>query len=130
MTPLLTAREVFLLLTTISLQTTALRITPPDDYRRRLLPHIEYAVQAMTSAIAAHGETLAPLMRTTGFRYIFLGIENVDERDLTFLQAVAKNRLRKNGAGTSNATIKLPTIASQRNVRCRRSHRLKSGRYS
>jgi radical SAM superfamily enzyme YgiQ (UPF0313 family) len=38
---------------------------------------IDYTVQAMTSAIANAGESLAPLMRKAGFRYVFLGIENV-----------------------------------------------------
>ncbi len=41
------------------------------------LHKIDYFVQAMTSAIANHGETLAPLMRRAGFRYVFLGIENI-----------------------------------------------------
>jgi anaerobic magnesium-protoporphyrin IX monomethyl ester cyclase len=55
---------------------------------------VEYLVQAMTSAIAQHGRTLAPLMRRAGFRYVFLGIENVIESDLQFLRAKAKNKLR------------------------------------
>src|SRR5215475_8462340 len=38
------------------------------------LNKIDYFVQGMTSAIANHGETLAPLMRKAGFRYVFLGI--------------------------------------------------------
>ena len=38
-------------------------------------------VQAMTSPLAQHGAALAPLMKRAGFRYVFLGIENVlDER--------------------------------------------------
>ena len=42
---------------------------------------VDYFVQAMTSPLAQHGATLAPLMRRAGFRYVFLGIENVlDER--------------------------------------------------
>jgi len=41
----------------------------------------------MTSAIAAHGTTLAPLMRQAGFRYVFLGIENILDDDLRFLRA-------------------------------------------
>ena len=45
---------------------------------------IDYLVQAMTSSIAARGETLAPLMRAAGFRYVFLGIENVLDEDLRF----------------------------------------------
>jgi anaerobic magnesium-protoporphyrin IX monomethyl ester cyclase len=37
------------------------------------LNQLDYFVQAMTSAIANHGETLAPLMRRAGFRYVFSG---------------------------------------------------------
>src|SRR5436190_11671806 len=69
------------------------------------LNSIDYIVQAMTSAIANHGETLAPLMRRAGFRYVFLGIENILENDLTFLRAVSKNTKREGGQ-RSNATIK------------------------
>ena len=46
------------------------------------LTDIDYLVQGMTSAIAGHGETLAPLMQRAGFRYVFLGIENVLDDDL------------------------------------------------
>src|SRR6267142_812856 len=35
---------------------------------------LHYLVQAMTSSIANHGETLAPLMRRAGFRYVFGGL--------------------------------------------------------
>ena len=45
---------------------------------------LDYIVQAMTSAIANHGNTLAPVMREAGFRYVFLGIENILEADLLF----------------------------------------------
>jgi anaerobic magnesium-protoporphyrin IX monomethyl ester cyclase len=69
------------------------------------LNHIEYMVQGMTSSIANSGETLAPLMRTAGFRYVFLGIENVLESDLGFLKASAKNAAREHGRRTGNATI-------------------------
>ena len=48
---------------------------------------IDYTVQAMTSPIAQHGARLAPLMRRAGFRYVFLGIENVMDGDLEFLRA-------------------------------------------
>jgi hypothetical protein len=58
----------------------------------------------MTSAIANHGKTLAPLMRRAGFRYVFLGIENILEEDLEFLRAEAKNRQRGEGAG-GNAAV-------------------------
>jgi radical SAM superfamily enzyme YgiQ (UPF0313 family) len=69
------------------------------------LNSIDYVVQAMTSAIANHGERLAPLMRKAGFRYVFLGIENILEKDLAFLRAVSKNTKREAGE-RSNATIK------------------------
>ena len=68
------------------------------------LGDLEYSVQAMTSAIAAHGATLAPLMRRAGFRYVFLGIENVLDTDLHFLRARAKNT-RRGESGPRNATI-------------------------
>ena len=58
------------------------------------LNDIDYLVQGMTSSMAAHGEQLAPLMRKAGFRYVFLGIENVLEDDLAFLKASAK-KLRR-----------------------------------
>jgi anaerobic magnesium-protoporphyrin IX monomethyl ester cyclase len=70
------------------------------------LNDLEYTVQAMTSAIADHGESLAPLMRKAGFRYVFLGIENILEADLRFLRAVSKNRERKDGRRAGNATLK------------------------
>src|SRR2546423_290509 len=69
------------------------------------LNKIDYIVQAMTSAIANHGETLAPLMRQAGFRYVFLGIENILEGDLKFLRANAKNTLRDHGKNAGNATL-------------------------
>jgi anaerobic magnesium-protoporphyrin IX monomethyl ester cyclase len=69
------------------------------------LDDVDYAVQAMTSAIAASGARLAPLMRRAGFRYVFLGIENVLDDDLAFLRASAKNRLRGNGGRRGNATL-------------------------
>jgi anaerobic magnesium-protoporphyrin IX monomethyl ester cyclase len=70
------------------------------------LNKIDYFVQGMTSAIANHGETLAPLMHQAGFRYVFLGIENILEGDLKFLRAAAKNTERENGHNTGNATLK------------------------
>jgi radical SAM superfamily enzyme YgiQ (UPF0313 family) len=65
----------------------------------------DYVVQAMTAPIANHGATLAPLMRRAGFRYVFLGIENILEDDLTFLRASAKNARRERGRTVGNATI-------------------------
>jgi anaerobic magnesium-protoporphyrin IX monomethyl ester cyclase len=66
---------------------------------------LDYFVQAMTSSIANHGESLAPLMKRAGFRYVFLGIENILEGDLEFLRASAKNTTRNQGQGSSNATL-------------------------
>jgi anaerobic magnesium-protoporphyrin IX monomethyl ester cyclase len=70
------------------------------------LHRLSYIVQAMTSSIADAGETLAPLMRKAGFRYVFLGIENVLEDDLGFLRAGAKNRRRTNGRRVESATLR------------------------
>jgi anaerobic magnesium-protoporphyrin IX monomethyl ester cyclase len=67
--------------------------------------NLEYFVQAMTAPLAQHGETLAPLMRRAGFRYVFLGIENVLDDDLAFLKASAKNTHRSQGRSEGNATI-------------------------
>src|SRR6266851_9481016 len=69
------------------------------------LNNLNYTVQAMTSAIANHGSTLAPLMHQAGFRYVFLGIENILEADLKFLRASAKNARREESQGPSNSTI-------------------------
>jgi anaerobic magnesium-protoporphyrin IX monomethyl ester cyclase len=69
------------------------------------LNDLSYTVQAMTSSIANSGETLAPLMRQAGFRYVFLGIENVLEGDLQFLRASSKNARRENGQKIGNATV-------------------------
>ncbi len=64
----------------------------------------EYHVQAMTAPLAEHGATLAPLMRAAGFRYVFLGIENILDADLAFLKARAKNARRQHGRTVGNAT--------------------------
>jgi radical SAM superfamily enzyme YgiQ (UPF0313 family) len=69
------------------------------------LDNLDYYVQGMTSAIADQGETLAPLMRRAGFRYVFLGIENILDEDLKFLRASAKNRQRRPGVQAGNATV-------------------------
>jgi radical SAM superfamily enzyme YgiQ (UPF0313 family) len=70
------------------------------------LNDIDYIVQGMTSAIAASGDDLAAAMRRAGFRYVFLGIENVLESDLGFLRAAAKNAERSAGRVTGNATVR------------------------
>jgi anaerobic magnesium-protoporphyrin IX monomethyl ester cyclase len=69
------------------------------------LNHVDYIVQAMTSSIANHGEKLAPLMRRAGFRYVFLGIENILDTDLGFLRARSKNEERRQGRIVGNATL-------------------------
>jgi hypothetical protein len=73
------------------------------------LNDIEYLVQAMTSPLAQHGATLAPLMKRAGFRYVFLGIENILEGDLDFLKARAKNARREHGRSVGNATLEAIT---------------------
>ena len=70
------------------------------------LNRLDYFVQAMTSSIANHGETLAPLMKRAGFRYVFLGIENILQGDLEFLRASAKNTAHDQGKSTGNAALK------------------------
>jgi len=65
----------------------------------------EYFVQAMTAPLAQHGARLAPLMRRAGFRYVFLGIENVLDEDLKFLKAKSKNARREHGRTVGNASI-------------------------
>jgi radical SAM superfamily enzyme YgiQ (UPF0313 family) len=69
------------------------------------LNDMDYTVQAMTSSIANHGDRLGPLMRRAGFRYVFLGIENILETDLEFLRAGAKNTRRRGGRKEGNATL-------------------------
>ena len=68
------------------------------------LDDLDYMVQGMTSPIAAHGAELAPLMRRAGFRYVFLGIENILDDDLSFLKAAAKNSQREQGRRVGNAS--------------------------
>ena len=67
--------------------------------------HLDFIVQGMTAPFAQHGDVLAPLMRRAGFRYVFLGIENVLADDLTFLRAKAKNIKREGGRAVGNATL-------------------------
>ena len=69
------------------------------------LDDVDYIVQGMTAPIASHGETLGPLMRRAGFRYVFLGIENILDEDLAFLKARAKNSRRDDGRPRRNATL-------------------------
>jgi len=73
------------------------------------LNRIDYLVQGMTAPLAARGATLAPLMRRAGFRYVFLGIENVLDADLAFLKARAKNS-RQQAGGRVNSALAAVTI--------------------
>ena len=66
------------------------------------LDDVDYIVQAMTSSVAAAGDDLAAAMRRAGFRYVFLGIENILDEDLQFLRAAAKNAVRGGGRRTSS----------------------------
>jgi radical SAM superfamily enzyme YgiQ (UPF0313 family) len=45
-------------------------------------------------------------MRHAGFRYVFLGIENVLDQDLAFLRAQAKNAHRERGRRAGSATLR------------------------
>jgi anaerobic magnesium-protoporphyrin IX monomethyl ester cyclase len=80
------------------------------------LSKLDYFVQAMTSAIANHGETLAPVMRRAGFRYVFLGVENILENDLQFLRAAAKNTARDKGRNQGNATLRAIDLLHRNNM--------------
>jgi len=68
------------------------------------LGDIDYIVQGMTSAFATAGDELGILMRRAGFRYVFLGIENILDQDLAFLRAKAKNAQREAGRTVGSAT--------------------------
>jgi len=66
----------------------------------------------MTASIATDGPELAPLMRQAGFRYVFLGIENVLDEDLVFLKARAKN-VDRHSAARENASAGAATLLRQ-----------------
>jgi radical SAM superfamily enzyme YgiQ (UPF0313 family) len=72
--------------------------------RAVFLGDIDYIVQGMTSAFATAGDELGALMRRAGFRYVFLGIENILDQDLAFLRAKAKNAQREGGRTVGSAT--------------------------
>ena len=78
---------------------------------RAKLNRIDYLVQAMTASIATHGERLAPLMKEAGFRYVFLGIENILDEDLAFLKAKAKNSRRRRERTTRRSPPCIYSIA-------------------
>ena len=75
----------------------------------RGLDDVDYMLQAMTAPLAQHGATLAPLMKRAGCRYVFLGIENILDEDLAFLNARAKNARREGGRTVGNATLQAIT---------------------
>jgi radical SAM superfamily enzyme YgiQ (UPF0313 family) len=70
------------------------------------LDDLDYIVQGMTSSIVNHGRNLAPLMQRAGFRYVFLGIENILDHDLDFLRARSKNAVRERGRAVGNASAR------------------------
>jgi len=74
------------------------------------LSDIDFVVQGMTSAFLSGGDDLGRLMRAAGFRYVFLGIENIVEDDLAFLKASAKNADRRQGRTVGNATLQAVDI--------------------
>ena len=77
------------------------------------LNDIDYIVQGMTSAFASAGGDLGRAMKAAGFRYVFLGIENVLDQDLAFLRAKAKNAQRENGRTTGSATMRAIEVLHQ-----------------
>ncbi len=99
------ARAIFIVDDNISLDVARLQAIC-DAITRAGLNDVDYIVQAMTSAIARSGEALAASMRRAGFRYVFLGIENVLDADLAFLRASAKNARREGGRTVGNATTR------------------------
>jgi radical SAM superfamily enzyme YgiQ (UPF0313 family) len=99
------ARAIFLIDDNITLNVRRFEALCQAIINERL-NDVDYIVQAMTSAIANYSDTLVPLMRKAGFRYVFLGIENILQADLKFLRATSKNTARANGRAIGNATLK------------------------
>jgi radical SAM superfamily enzyme YgiQ (UPF0313 family) len=97
------ARAVFLVDDNITLNLARFRALC-DAIVAAGLNQIDYIVQGMTSAFASGGDDLGRVMRTAGFRYVFLGIENIVADDLSFLRATAKNSERQGGRTVGNAT--------------------------
>ena len=97
------ARVIFLVDDNITLNVTRF-LALCRAIRTAGLHTIDYIVQGMTSAIASSGDELGRAMREAGFRYVFLGIENVLDQDLAFLRASAKNARREAGRTVGSAT--------------------------
>ena len=74
------------------------------------LHQVDYLAQAMTASIASAGDRLAAVMRRAGFRYIFLGIENVLDEDLAFLKARSKNSRHRDGRRINTAFEAIATL--------------------
>ena len=95
------------------------------------LNDVDYIVQGMTAPIAAHGATLAPLMRRAGFRYVFLGIENILDEDLAFLKAARQEQAARRAGRRRQRDQRCDRRpASERDVRGRRIDRRQSGRHA
>jgi radical SAM superfamily enzyme YgiQ (UPF0313 family) len=97
------ARAIFLVDDNITLNVTRFRALC-EAIIAAGLQDLDYVVQGMTSAFASSGDDLAACMRKAGFRYVFLGIENVLDQDLAFLKASAKNAARNGGRTVGSAT--------------------------
>ena len=95
------------------------------------LNDIDYIVQGMTSSIAAAGEPLAAAMRAAGFRYVFLGIENVLEERSAIPARLGEERDPRAGpAGGERDDSVNRAAAPPWHVRRRRIDRGKSGRHA
>ena len=103
------ARAIFMVDDNITLNVARFRRLCDEIVRARL-NDVDYIVQGMTSAMVAGGDDLARAMRDAGFRYVFLGIENVLDADLAFLKARAKNAERHGGRAVGNATTEAVNI--------------------
>jgi anaerobic magnesium-protoporphyrin IX monomethyl ester cyclase len=96
------ARTIFFVDDNITLDVPRLE-TLCHEIVRAGLDDLDYIAQAMTASIAKGGDALAALMRKAGFRYMFLGIENVIDDDLQFLKARSKNSRQRAGRRTNTA---------------------------
>jgi radical SAM superfamily enzyme YgiQ (UPF0313 family) len=96
------ARTIFFVDDNITLDVPRLEVLCREIIRAGM-NNLDYIAQAMTASIAAGGDALAALMRRAGFRYIFLGIENVIDEDLQFLKARSKNSRQRAGRRSNTA---------------------------
>ena len=103
------ARSIFLVDDNITLDVSRFEELCREIVRAGL-NHIDYLAQAMTASIAAGGDRLAALMQQAGFRYVFLGIENVLDEDLKFLKARSKNSRHRAGQRTNTAFEAVATL--------------------